>query len=104
MASRKLWPTLPATMDAESKLCQLHLTLGEVDACPGGACPFWEQGGIALPAGCELERLSIDLDRPELAEYLLELRQKLEDARDREEHDAARKAFAELVPPDLSGR
>jgi len=91
-------------MDEERKACHLHLALGTVEACPGGACPFWEEGGIALPAGCELERLGIDLDRPDLAEYLLELREKLEAARDREEHDAARRAFGELVPPDFSGR
>jgi hypothetical protein len=91
-------------MDSEPKVCHLHLALGTVEACPGGACPFWEHGGIALPAGCELERLGIDLDRPDLAEYLLELREQLEAARDREEREAARKTFAELVPSDLSGR
>lgn len=91
-------------MQSAPTVCHLHFTLGTVEACPGGACPFWEQGGIALPAGCELERLGIDLDRPDLAEYLLELRVQLEAARDREEQEAARKAFAELVPPDLSGR
>lgn len=91
-------------MEGEPTVCHLHLALGAVRACPGGACPFWERGGIALPAGCELERLGIDLGRPDLAEYLLELREQLEAARDREEREAARQAFAELVPPDLSGR
>ena len=33
----------------------------------------------------------------------LELRGSLEAARDRQERDAARRALAELVPPDLSG-
>ena len=91
-------------MEDERKVCHLQLTLGNVEACPGGACPFWELGGIALPAGCELERLGIDLDRSDLAEYLLELRGQLEAARDREEREEARRAFSELVPPDLSGR
>ena len=91
-------------MESEAKTCHLHLTLGHVEACPGGACPFWEHGGTALPAGCELERLGIDLGRPDLAEYLLDLRDQLETARDREERETARRAFSELVPPDLSGR
>jgi hypothetical protein len=91
-------------MGEERKVCHLHLALGRVEACPGGACAFWEEGGIALPAGCELERLAIDLERPDLAEYLLEVRYKLEPARDREERDAARRAFAEVVPPEFSER
>jgi hypothetical protein len=90
-------------MDENRKTCRLHLTMGDVEACPGQACPFWEEGGIALPPGCELERLAIDLDRADLAQYLLELRGTLEAARDRQEREAARRAFAELVPPDLSG-
>ena len=104
MARCRRLSRLPATMRDEPKVCHLHLTLGTVEACPGGACPFWEQGGVALPAGCELERLGIDLDSPDLAKYLLGLREQLEAARNREEREAARKAFAELVPPDLSGR
>ena len=91
-------------MDGETKTCHLHHTLGTAEACPGGACAFWEEGGAALPAGCQLERLAVDLDRPDIAGYLLELRERLEAARDREERDAARRAFAEVVPPELSGR
>jgi hypothetical protein len=91
-------------MNEEQKVCRLHLTMGHVEACPGQPCPFWEDGGVALPPGCELERLAIDLERTDLARYLLELRENLESARDRQERDAARRVFAELVPPDLSGR
>jgi hypothetical protein len=89
-------------MDGETRICHLHRALGTVVRCPEAACPFWEEGGVALPAGCELERLAIELDRPDLAQYLLDLRRELEAARDREERDAVRKAFADLVPPDLS--
>jgi len=88
----------------DRKLCNLHLALDRAEACPEGACPFWEEGGVALASGCELERLSLDLSRHELAAYLLELRGQLEDARDLEERRQARRAFVELVPPDMSGR
>ena len=34
------------------KLCTIQLAVGEVEVCPEGACPFWEEGGAALDAGC----------------------------------------------------
>jgi hypothetical protein len=104
MAIESRSPTLPAMADPERKICALHRTLGAVQACPGAACPFWEQGGAVLPSGCELERLAVDVERPDLAEYLLEIREQLESARNREERNAARRAFAGLIPPDFSGR
>ncbi len=86
------------------RTCRIRRALGQVESCPGGACPFWEEGGALLDAGCGLERRGIDLDRPDLAAYLDGLRRELELARDATEREAARRAFAELVPPDLSGR
>ena len=59
---------------------------------------------MVLEAGCALERLHIDVDRSDLASYLVELRAALEAARDAHEREAAREAFAALVPPELSGR
>jgi hypothetical protein len=87
-----------------TKICMLHLAAGAVESCPGGACPFWEEGGAALEPGCGLERLGLELDRPDLALYLLELRSMLEAARSMSEREAARRAFGSLIPPDLSGR
>ena len=87
-----------------TRLCRIKFTLDEVEACPEGACPFWEHGGAVVESGCGLERLHLELDRPDLAEYLVELRQLLETARDERERQAARQAFAGLVPPELSGR
>jgi hypothetical protein len=85
-------------------LCRIRMTLGEVEACPRGACPFWEHGGAVVESACGLERLGLDLERPDLAEYLVELRGRLETARDEREREAARQAFAEIVPPEFSGR
>jgi hypothetical protein len=88
-------------MENARRLCRLHLTLGRGEQCPEGACPFWEEGGAVLPAGCGLERLGIEAEQPDLAEYLLDLRAQLECARDREERERARETFALLVPPGL---
>jgi hypothetical protein len=85
-------------------LCRMKLTLGEVEACPQGACPFWEHGGAVLGSGCGLERLHLELDRSDLAVYFDELRRALEAARDDAERQAARSAFAALAPPELSDR
>ena len=87
-----------------ARLCRIKLTLHELEACPEGACPFWEEGGAVVEAGCGLERLQLDLDRPDIAEYLAQLRRTLEAARDERERKEARQARAGLVPPELSGR
>ena len=87
-----------------TKICMLRRGKETVEPCPGGACPFWEEGGVALDAGCGLERLGLRLDRLDLAEYLLELRTLLEEARSVSEREAARRAFAGVIPADLSGR
>jgi hypothetical protein len=85
------------------RLCRIKLALSEVEACPQGACPFWEPGGAVLEAGCGLERLQLELDRPDLAEYLVGLRHALETARDSREREEARRALADLWPPELTG-
>ena len=84
--------------------CRIKHTLGVDEPCPEGACPFWEHGGAVVEAGCGLERLHVDVGRPDLAAYLDELRTSLETARDDRERAEARRAFAALVPPELSGR
>jgi hypothetical protein len=87
-----------------ARVCRIKATLDEHEACPEGACPFWEAGGAVVDAGCGLERLQLELDRPELAAYLLELRSMLQTARGATEREEARRAFSEIVPPELSGR
>jgi hypothetical protein len=89
---------------SERKICNLHFATGRVEACPEGACAFWEDGGAVRESGCAIERLGFDSGRRDLAGYLLELRTSLEEARGREEARLARATFAQLVPPDLSGR
>jgi len=87
------------------KVCTIHLTVGQVEPCPGPRCPFWEKGKVGLEPGCALEGLELALDRPDLAAYLLGVRAALEEARDEREREAAREAFARAVtPPGLAGR
>jgi hypothetical protein len=76
--------------------CHLHFTLGHVEACPGAACPFWERDA------CALELLGVELERPDVARYLLGLRHRLEHARDERERTLALEAFAELLPPEYA--
>jgi hypothetical protein len=64
-----------------SRPCSLQYTLGVAETCPEARCPYWEDGGAVLPGGCVVQRLGVARD-VRLAEYLLELRRKLEDARD----------------------
>ena len=54
-------------------LCTIELIAkGHAERCPGERCAFWDDG-------CVLVRVVSELDaRPEVAELLLDLRQKLE--------------------------
>jgi hypothetical protein len=87
----------------EPKLCSLSVGAGSDEACPSGWCAFWEKGGAVVEAGCAIERLAIDFSDPSLARYLLDLRHELENARDTEAAEQARKRVTSLVPPDISG-
>ena len=39
---------------------------------------FWEPGGAVVPGACVIDRLAIDVRRADLAAYLLEARDRLE--------------------------
>ena len=62
-------------------LCALREAVGLVERCPGGACPFWEEGGAVIEPGCAIERLAVNLSDSQLAQDLLELRLTLDRAR-----------------------
>ena len=87
----------------EEKLCALHGAIGNDVACPHAWCAFWEKGGAVIEGGCEIERLGLDLSNVDLAHYLLDLRHTLEQARDEEAGQRARRELTLLAPPDLSG-
>jgi hypothetical protein len=76
--------------------CHLHFTLGRLEPCAGAACPFWEDDG------CALEILGDQLERPDVARYLLSLRARLEYAQDAGERAGALEAFAALLPAEFA--
>ena len=79
-----------------TRLCSLEATVGKLEACPEGECPFWEPGGAALGGRCAFEELDITADVP-LAAWLLELRGRLATAESTVAADAARSLFYHLL-------
>jgi hypothetical protein len=80
------------------RLCRLQYAAGRIEDCPGAGCPFWEEGGAALPGGCVLERLGLDLEgRPELVEALIKIRSRLGTASTREDEQELHSLFYRLA-------
>lgn len=62
--------------------CGLYETVGRVEPCPRASCAFWDDAPGA-GAGCAIERLVAHVEwSPDLAHFLLALRQELALARD----------------------
>ena len=79
-----------------TRLCSLEEAVGKVEACPEGACPFWEHGGAALAGRCAFEELDVSADAS-LANWLLELRERLASAESTAAADAAHSLFCHLL-------
>jgi hypothetical protein len=84
------------TTKETKRLCSLTTTVGNPEACPEGACPFWEPGGAALSGRCAVEHLGVVADEA-LAEWLLEIRERLTAASSDEEERAMRSVFHHLL-------
>jgi hypothetical protein len=83
-------------------LCALHLALGEREACPGPACPFWEDGGALVEPGCAFERVRLEFHaRPSVARWMLSVRHSLEGALSAQEEARASSALNGVLPPGL---
>ena len=86
----------------EPKTCTLRLVAqGRAEPCPHERCSFWEPGGAVVEGACLVERLGVDLRTPDLAQYLLETRERLERARDMAEAEAAHREFSRRLGHDL---
>jgi hypothetical protein len=86
----------------EPKDCTLWLGAeGKVEPCSHERCAFWEPGGAVVPGGCLIERLGVDVRRRDLASYLLETRERLEEARDLSEAESARREFSRRIGREL---
>jgi hypothetical protein len=66
-----------ATCLEATRLCRIAVVVGSPEACCEAGCPFWEPGGAALDGRCAVERLDLDR-RPEVATWLLGVRERLE--------------------------
>ena len=86
----------------EPRNCTLRLVAeGRVEPCPHELCAFWEPGGAVVAGACVIDRLCVDVRRPDLAAYLLEARERLEQARDLAEAEEAHREFSRRIGRDL---
>ena len=84
------------TIGYETRLCSLAGVVGKVEACPEGACPFWEPGGAVLGGRCAFEELDVAADAA-LATWLLQIRERLASAESTVAADEARTLFGHLL-------
>jgi hypothetical protein len=86
----------------EPQLCTLRLVAkAQSEPCPRERCAFWEPGGAVLEGNCVIERLGADVRDPDLAAYLLEARDRLQQARDLAEAEEAHRAFSRRLGRDV---
>jgi hypothetical protein len=93
--------TETGVMNHRGLTCTLHLARGVVEPCTGDRCVFWEPGGAVVRGGCLIQRLGVEVRRPDVASYLLEMRERLEQARDRLEADAAHRELSRGIGQEL---
>jgi hypothetical protein len=82
--------------DHTTRLCSLEAAVGRLEACPEGACPFWEPGGAALGGRCAFEQLDVAADA-RLATWMLEIRERLASAESTAAADEAHSLFSHLL-------
>jgi hypothetical protein len=86
----------------EPKTCTLRQAAhAQTEVCPRERCAFWEPGGAVLGGNCLIERLGVDVRDSDLATYLLETRERLEQARDLAEAEAAHREFSRRLGRDV---
>jgi hypothetical protein len=86
----------------ESKTCTLRLAGGgRTEVCPRERCAYWEIGGAVLEGSCVIERLDVDVRRADVARYLLETRERLEQARNLAEAEDERRLFSRRLGCEL---
>lgn len=86
----------------DPKTCKLRLVAqSQTEVCPRERCAFWEPGGAVVEGNCLIERLDVDVRNSDLATYLLETRERLAQARDLSEAEAAHRAFSRRLGREL---
>jgi len=87
---------------SEDKTCTLRSSAHALrEPCSHDRCGFWEPGGAILEGGCVVERLGIDLKRRDLATYLLDTVERLEQGRNLAEAEQAHRQFSRRVGVEL---
>jgi hypothetical protein len=88
--------------EIESKSCTIRsVAEGTSEPCPRDRCVFWETGTAVTEGRCLLERLGLEVNRPDLAGYLLETRERLEAVRDLSEAEEAHREFSRRLGRDV---
>jgi len=87
--------TAQARKRAPRAACPLAAAAGFDELCDP-SCPFWEQGGAALPGGCIVSRAGVDLRRKDRVDRLIELRSRLAGSSDLAQSALAGEALREL--------
>lgn len=85
-----------AAASATSMHCRLHGALGRSEPCPGERCPLWEPGGAVLQGRCAVADVDLRA-RADLASWLLELRDQLEQERAAAERQRLWRTFHRLL-------
>jgi hypothetical protein len=86
----------------EPKTCPLRLAAqNQSELCPRDRCAFWEPGGAVVEGNCLIERLGVDVADPGLASYLLEVRERVEQARNLAEAEEAHREFSRRLGRDV---
>jgi hypothetical protein len=85
----------------EPKRCTLRLATGVIETCRRQRCAFWEPGGTVVEGGCAIEGVGLHTFGPDVARYLLETRERLDQARDSSEAEAAHREFARRTGLEL---
>jgi len=78
------------------KLCRIRRAVGQLEECPEERCAFWEPGGAVLEGRCAFDGIDVAAE-PDLANLLLGIRSRLEEARTVEEEATSRRLLDRLL-------
>jgi hypothetical protein len=82
--------------------CTIRLVAeNKTEACPRDRCLFWEAATRSTDGTCLLERLGMEVKRPDVAAYLLEVRDRLDAARDLSQAEDAHRQFSRRIGRDV---
>jgi hypothetical protein len=88
--------------EIEPKPCTIRVVAeGKAEECPRDRCVFWEPRTPWTDGSCVLDRTGVDINRPDLAGYLIEVRDRLEQVRELSEAEEAHREFSRRLGRDV---